>query len=132
MTTESTIRSAVEAYDRGDFETVSSLLSDTVCYTINAHPDHGPYRADCHSKAAFFDAVGPILSDWRMDSYKITDLVTSGSRGAARIAVAATSNHTGRTLQSGLALFFTVEDGLITAIHEYHDTAAVATARAGA
>ena len=47
MTTADVIRMAVKAYNDGDINTVSTLLSKNICYTINAFD--GPYRADCHS-----------------------------------------------------------------------------------
>ena len=129
MTTAETIRTAVEAYDRGDIETLSALLHDRICYTINADPEIGPYRANCHTKQEFFDAVGTIQADWNIDSYRIADLIVKGNRGAAQIRLQMTSQLTGRTKLSGLALFVTAEDGLMTEIHEYNGTALAGTAR---
>lgn len=131
MTTEETIRAAVEAYDRGNSDRVAELVSSDVCYTINSHPDLGPYRADCRTRAEFFDAVSKIQADWNIDSYKIDDLIVNGNRGAAQIALTITSKHTGRSMDTRLALFLTVKDGQLSAIHEYHDTANAATARVG-
>jgi len=129
MSTEDTIRQAIDAYDRGDADTVAALLHADVCYTINSNADLGPYHADCHSKAEFFNAVSAIQADWSIDSYKLGDLIVSGNRGAAQIQIQMTSHHSGRTTQTRLALFMTVEGGKLTEIHEYHDTANVGTAR---
>ena len=129
MSTEDTIRQAIEAYDRGDAEAVATLLHEDICYTINSNPALGPYHADCHCKAEFFAAVGAIQADWDINSYKLDDLIVSGTRGAAQIRLQITSRHTARRLQTRLALFMTVEGGKLTEIHEYHDTANVSTAR---
>lgn len=129
MSTKDTIRQAIEAYDRGDADTVAALLHEDICYTINSDPALGPYHANCHSKAEFFEAVGAIQADWNVDSYKLGDLFVSGNRGAAQIQLQMTSRHSGRTLQSRLALFMTVEGGKLTEIHEYQETANTSTAR---
>ena len=129
MSTEDTIRQAIDAYDRGDADTVAALLDEEICYTINSNPDLGPYHANCHRKSEFFEAVGAIQADWNIDSYKLADLIVSGNRGAAQIQVQITSRHSKRTLLTRLALFMTVDGGRITEIHEYHDTANASTAR---
>lgn len=129
MTTEDIIRAAVEAYDRGDSAAVAGFLAQDLHYTINANPEIGPYFADTRSTDQFFDAVASIRADWSIDSYKIADLIVSGDRGAAQIAVTITSRHTGRKVDSRLALFMKVRDGQLTEIHEYHDTANQASSR---
>ena len=123
MTTEETIRAAVEAYDAGDQNTVDALIDDNVTYRINSHD--GPYRADCRSKDEFWEAVGAILADWDIQSYKIHDLIVSGNKGAAQIRIEMISRHTGRPVQTGLALFLEVANDRLTEIHEYHDTRAI-------
>ena len=129
MTTESTVRQAVEAYDAGDLEQVAALIAEDVHYKINSVPDCGPYLADCHCKTDFFDAVGNIRADWEIDSYKIADMIVQGDRAAVQIAIEMTSKHTGTPRSNGLALFLTVRDGQLSEIIEYHDTKLVATAR---
>ena len=131
MTTESIVRQAVEAYDAADMERVAALVAENVHYHINAAPDCGPYVADCQCKADFFGAVGEILADWDIDSYKIADMIVSGDRAAVQIAIEMTSKHTGKQRTAALALFVTVKDGQLSEIIEYHDTKMVATARDG-
>lgn len=131
MDTETTIRSAIEAYDAKDMDRVAELVSDNVCYRINSQAATGPYRADCHDKEAFFAAVGEILADWNIVHYRIADLIVSGNRGAAQIDLRIASLHIDHGFDARLALFLTVEDGQLSEIVEYHDTWAVSTARSG-
>lgn len=129
MTTEEVIRKAIQSYNSGDGDAVSSLLDDDIRYCIHADPETGPYRADCRGKSAFWEAVGRIQADWNIDEYRLTDLIASGERAATQISVTITSRHTGATRTTGLALFWTVKDGHIVELHEYHDTAAAARSR---
>ena len=129
MTTEEVIRKAVECYNRGDAETVSALLHDDIRYCIHADPETGPYQADCAGIGAFWKAIERIQADWQIDEYRLTDIIVSGERAAAQIGVKMTSRYTGVSRETELALFFTVKDGRIVELHEYHDTAAAARAR---
>lgn len=131
MTTEAVVRQAIEAYDARNMERVADLVAEDVHYKISAAPDCGPYLADCHCKADFFEAVGKIRADWEIASYKIADMIVQGDRAAVQIAIEMTSRHTGVKRANGLALFATVREGQITEIIEYHDTKMVATAREG-
>lgn len=127
MTTEETIRSAIDAYDRHDIDAVNALIHDDVTYMINAHD--GPYRANCASRDEFWEAVHEILSDWDIASYKMSNLIVSGDQGAAEIDIEMKSRHTGHHMPARLALFLRVKDGQLTEIREYHDTLAVSTSR---
>ncbi|WP_420332599.1 nuclear transport factor 2 family protein [Roseibium sp.] len=129
MTTEEVVRNAIECYNRGDAETVSSLLHDDIRYCIHADAETGPYQADCAGIGAFWQAIERIQADWQIDEYRLTDIIVSGDRAAAQIGVKMTSRYTGVSRETELALFFTVKDDRIVELHEYHDTAAAARAR---
>ncbi len=131
MDTEATIRTIIEAYNAQDLDRVASLLAEDMTYRINAHPECGPYHANCDCKATFFEAVGEILADWQVRSYVLADLIVSGDRGAAQINVEMDSRHAQTSFKSQLALFMTVRDGLVSEIVEYHDTAAAGRSRVG-
>ncbi len=73
-----------------------------------------------------------ILNDWDVSSYTLADLIMSENRGAAQIDIKMTSLHDPKHVYNGrLALFLTVEDGQVSELQEYHDTAAASTARTG-
>lgn len=129
MGTEATIRAVIKAYHKQDLEGVASLVSEHVCYRINAHSECGPYHADCHSREAFFEAVAPIRADWDIKRYELGDLIVSGTRGAAQIDIEMASRHSDDVFVGRLALFLTVKDGQVSEIVEYHDTAAAGTLR---
>jgi len=126
METETVIRNAVDAYDQGKQDVLDALLSDDICYRIVSQPDTGPFVCDAAGKTAFYETVGAILSQWTITDYRIVDLIVSGGRAAAQITHCATHRVTGRKFDARIALFFRVEDGRITEIVEYHDTAALA------
>lgn len=130
METETVIRSVVTAYSTGDFDAVSALLADDLRYRINADAATGPYHADCDCKADFFEAVQVILDEWNVVSYTLADLIVSGDRGAAQIAIEMKSRHrTDHIYEGRLALFFRIACGQVAELVEYHDTAAAGMAR---
>ncbi len=128
-TTEEVVRKAIQSYKSGDAETVSSLLHDEIRYCIHANAETGPYCADCCGTNAFWETIGRIQADWSIDDYRLTDIIVSGERAATQIGVTITSRHTGATRETELALFWTVKDGCVVELHEYHDTAAAARAK---
>ena len=125
MDTEGTIRAAVAAFSEGDDAEFDALLSDDLHYSINAQPGVGPFCAEVDCKPAFYEAMGRILAEWEIRDYRIIDLIVSGNRGAAQIAYTALRHSGEAQFEARLALFLTVEDGKLTEIHEYHDTAAL-------
>jgi ketosteroid isomerase-like protein len=132
MNTEAIVTEMVAAYDARDLERVSAILADDLCYRINAGAQTGPYHADCQCKADFFTAIGQITADWDITSYQAGDMIVSGNRAAVQIDLTASSRHCAHHVTSRLALFLTVADGKVTEIIEYHDTALIGTAAAGA
>ena len=129
MSTEQTVRELVEAYDAGNNDRVTERLHDDLRYCIHGNKELACFHADTSCKAEFFDVVAKIQADWRIDSYKLTNLVVEGERAAAQIAVTATSQHTGKSMDTDVALFLTLKDGLVKELHEYHDTMMAARAR---
>ncbi|WP_420414005.1 nuclear transport factor 2 family protein [Roseibium sp.] len=124
MTTEEIVRKAILSYNSGDADTISALLHDDVRYCIHANAETGPYCADCSGKNAFWETISRIQADWNIDEYRLTDIIVSGERAATQISLTITSRHTGVSRETELALFWTVKDGCIVELHEYHDTAA--------
>jgi uncharacterized protein len=129
MDTEATIRSAIEAYDAGDMERVDQFIADDVRYWINAQPDLGPYRADCHNKQEFFDVVKIIRDDWDILHFRIVDLIVAGDRGAVQIDIRVKSRHNTLAFDAHTALFLTVRNGQLCKISEYPDNKVVGMAR---
>ncbi|WP_298985566.1 nuclear transport factor 2 family protein [uncultured Roseibium sp.] len=129
MTTEEVVRNAIQSYNRADVEAISALLHDDIHYRIHANAETAPYCADCGGKTAFWEAIGRIQSDWSIDDYRLTDIIVSGERAATQISLTITSRHTGVSRETELALFWTVKDGCIVELHEYHDTAAAALSK---
>jgi ketosteroid isomerase-like protein len=129
MDTETVIRKAVAAYAASDIETVLGLCTDDIHYCIQSTPECGPYCADCRGKAAFVDALSKYVEDWTFGAFELEDLILSGNRAATRQRVDFINRRTGAQLQTLNALFWTVEDGKITEILEFQDTATIAAAR---
>ena len=129
MTTEEVVRKAIEAYHNGDADAVSGFIHADIRYCIHADTETGPYHADCLGLEAFWQAVGKIQADWVIDSYQLADLIVNGDRAATQIDLAITSRHTGTPRKSELALFWTIKNGQVVELHEYHDTAAAARSR---
>ena len=126
MTTEEVVRKAIEAYHNGDADAVSGFIHADIRYCIHADTETGSYHADCLGLEAFWQAVGRIQADWVIDGFRLVDLILDGDRAATRIDTDITSRHTGTSRKTELALFWTIRDGQVVELHEYHDTATVA------
>lgn len=118
MSTEDVVLKAIECSNRGDADTVSALLHDDIKSCIHADAETGPYHTDCAGKGAFWKAIERIQADWKIEDYRLTDIIVSGDRAAAQIGVKMTSRRTGASRETDLALFFTVKDDRVVELHE--------------
>ena len=128
MSTETAIREIIAAYGAGDLDKVRDCMSDDVHYRINSTPGLARYTADCRGKDAFFEVIHTMLKNWDPQYFRLVELLVAGNRGAARCDLHFINRADGSDHFDHLALFFTVEDGKICAIHEFHDTGKIAAA----
>lgn len=129
MTTEETIRAAIGAYSAGDLDGALAFCADDVCFCTQTAPGHGGWELDCTGREAFRAGLTELLTEFEMQKYELVELITSGSRAASRQNVTMTHRATGRVVDSQIADFWTVENGRITDIREFADTALIVAAR---
>jgi ketosteroid isomerase-like protein len=130
MTTEETIRAAIGAWTAGDLDAALDLCAEDAGYRIVAVPDLGAFQADCHDRDEFRATLVALLSEFEMLRYDLVEVIASGERAATRVDLRMRHRQTGRMVDTQLAGFWTVRDGKITSLDEWHDTAQVAQARA--
>ncbi|MEL6196373.1 MAG: nuclear transport factor 2 family protein [Pseudomonadota bacterium] len=132
MTTEETVRAALDAYARGDLDAAMAHCADTICFCNLAAPNSGLWQFDCHGQAAVRAAFTQIATEFAFEKYEIVELIASGNRAASRQKLRGRHRLTGAVFDSQIADFFTVEDGKITHIQEFHDTALLSSLRIAA
>ena len=129
MTTEQIIRDAVFAYASQDIDRVLACLTDDIVYTIEASEPLGPYRANCADKEGFVQVIGQIVGDYVVEKFELADILVDGDRAATRIDVTLRNRITGTLVVGQNAIFWTVRDGLVSEVREFHDTAQLAAGR---
>jgi ketosteroid isomerase-like protein len=110
------VRSAIDAWQRGDFETALAHYDEDVTFP-NAPPGAGPYRGRDGVVRALERWVG-AFSDYRFEAEEYVDagrqvvlLWRQGGRGKT----------SGVQVESEGAGVFTIEDGLIVRVTVYGD-----------
>lgn len=122
-----TIKKAYEAFGRGDIQTILSLLTDDVEWTLPG-PSEVPYAGKRHGHAGtaeFFRLLAQadeVLTFEPRDFLAQGDLVVVLGRYSARV------RSTGRVAESDWVHVFKFRGDLVASWHEYYDTAAYAEA----
>lgn len=133
MGTEEVIRAAVDAYRRKDLDGALAFCADGVAFRLmsDSGMDHA-YRFDCRGIGDFRAALLEINGDFDIQTYDLIELFVSGNRAASRTAITVVHRVTGERIDTELADFWTVEDGKVTSVQEFSDSAALTASRAAA
>lgn len=129
MTTEQIVRDAVAAYASQDMERVLACMTDDIVYTIEASAAHGPYCAACNGKEEFVGVIGQIVGDYAVEKFELADIIVDGNRAATRVNATLRNRNTDTLVVGQSAIFWTVRDGLVSEVREFHDTAQLAAGR---
>ena len=129
MTTRDIVAAVLAAYAVGDVDGALAHCADHVCYKNNSSPDMGMWEFDCHGVDAFREALGQINAEFEMERYEVLEILVDGSRAATRQALRARHRETGAVTETMIADFWTVEDGKVTSVLEFQDTADIVALR---
>lgn len=129
MSTRETVAAALAAYAAGDMDGALAQCAEHVCFQNNSSPNLGMWEFDCHGKDAFRDALVQINTEFDLEHYEVLEILTDGNRAASRQALRARNRETGAMTETMIADFWTVEDGKVTSILEFNDTADIVALR---
>ncbi|MGV6847533.1 MAG: nuclear transport factor 2 family protein [Marinibacterium sp.] len=133
METGEVIHTAVDAYQRKDLDAALACCADGVAFRLmsDSGMDHA-YRFHCRGTGEFRAALQEINGDFDIQTYDLIELFVHGNRAASRTAITLFHRVSGQRIETELANFWTVEDGKITSIQEFSDTAALTASRVAA
>lgn len=123
MSPKAVVEQMYDAYAKGDIDTTFSFFHEDVLHTANKGNDGAAFCGVFCGLGAMrqrIEAVGAVLS---FESYVPTVLVADGNRVAAMVDVTSCHRETGARFDSTISHFLVVENGKITELIEFFDTA---------
>ena len=106
-----------------DLDAILSLFAPNAIYHVSGSEQASPIASRVFVQAELGIALKQILDNFDLIEYKILDLVIEGNRAAVRWTGKFRFRPTKEILESDIAHFWTIEDGKITALVEFCDTA---------
>jgi ketosteroid isomerase-like protein len=122
--TETVVRAVYDAWRLKDLDRVAALCADNFCHDIHIAPSVHPLGGPAQGKAAI-DRLKRITEQFDFVSYEIAGLIVSGGRAAAQAHLRYIHKPTGESLETTLGHFWTVRNGLVERLDEYHDMGTV-------
>jgi ketosteroid isomerase-like protein len=125
MTALETVQKFYQEYAEGKIDEALSLFSEDIRFTWNADPSRMKYAGDFFGKAEFRARLADLREDYEYHFFRPIDIIADVNRVVAQVEVELTQRRTGRKFAMNVAEFWTVENGVITHLVEYYDTALV-------
>lgn len=129
MNTENIVREALAAYSRGDMDTALGHCADDVHFCTQATGRYRTWGFDCTDKGQLREALAVINTEFEIERYELVEIIASGNRAATRQDLRMKSRTTGEVLETQISDWWTVQDGKVTSIQEFADTAWIAALR---
>ena len=127
MTTEEVVRAALKAYAEKDMETAMGFVAETARFRNQSCGALDVWRFDGQCKADFATDLATINEAFEILDYELLDIIASGTRAATRQRVVLKRRGVdGPEVTTVISGFWNVEDGKVTELHEFQDTAMVA------
>lgn len=121
------VQSIYQAFGRGDIPAIMSLLAEDVDWIFYG-PEELPFAGHYTGRdemLRFFSAVGESAE---IHAFEPREFIVADSRVVVLGWERVTARQTGRTWETHWAHVFTVEEGQVTYLREYYDTAALVAA----
>jgi ketosteroid isomerase-like protein len=125
------IRTAYEAFGRGDIPAVLDVIQDDCDWGVEASGPIAPYYGTRHGKdeiLAFFQELG---ATFEVDRFEPTAMAGDGNDVLTVVAYAIRSRATGKTATMNIHHHFKIADGKITYFRGSEDSALVKDLLAG-
>ena len=116
------------AFGRGDMPGILALLAEDVDWHFNGRTQDVPFAGHWHGHREMVDFFGTVARTCDVLEFGPDEIIPMGehvlSLGHERVRVKAT----GREFASNWAHLFTINEGKVTRLREFYDTAAIAEA----
>lgn len=121
------VKNAYGAIGQGDIETVIAMMADDVEIHFPGPaqiPFAGTYRGP-GGVGEFFTKLGMNAT---VEYFEPIEFISDGDKTVVIGRERLTAKSSGRSWETGWAMMWTVRDGAIARLDEYHETAAIASA----
>ena len=108
-----------DAYARGDFDHISTLVDEGVDWMIYAPVMVFPFAGPRLGRAAVVQTLREIAQDYALESYQREIVVVEGDRAAVMADVRMQQRATGRILRFRVANFMRYKDGRLSEYREF-------------
>jgi hypothetical protein len=129
---ESILLKAYDLRKSSDIEAVLSALAPNAVYHLSGSEKASPIARRASGQAELRAMLKQIIDSFDLVEYTIKDMIIDGTRAAVRWTGKFRFRPTQKVLESDIAHFWTLEDGKITALVEFCDTAYVSAVLLGA
>ena len=116
------IRTAYEAFGRGDLPAVLEVIHDNCDWGVEASGQIAPYYGIRHGRAEILAFFQQLASTFAVERFEPTVIAGDGDDVLAVVAYAITSNATGKSGTMNIHHHFKVMDGKLTYFRGSEDT----------
>jgi len=121
------VQRLLEATGRGDNNTVVNACAEDITIFIPG-PDVIPFAGHFKGREAVREYFDMIPRTFDILSFAINDVIAQGSKVVVNGHEVGVAKSTGKRFDNHWVMVWTIHDGIVTDIFEYHDTAAIAEA----
>ncbi|GAA6765765.1 hypothetical protein AAFH68_17030 [Flavobacterium sp. CGRL1] len=111
-----------DAFGKGDMENLKKTVADNSVWTYNG-PKEIPYTGIYKGKDGAVQFIGNIISNVEVLDFKVDKMIADGATVAVIGFEKQKVKKTGKILEQKWVQIYTVENGLITKMDEYANTA---------
>jgi uncharacterized protein len=116
------VRTAYEAFGRGDIPAVLELIHDDCDWGVEASARIAPYYGVRHGKAEILEFFQQLASTFTVERFEPTAMAGEDHVVLAVVAYAVKSNATGKSATMNIHHHFKVADGKLTYFRGSEDT----------
>lgn len=112
---------AYQAWRTRDLDRVAAVLADDFSHVIMVPATVHPLGGVSQGKAPSLARLRQIVDEFAFDAYEVEGLIAEGDHAAAQVHLRYRHALTGIVLDTTLGHFWTVRQGLVVTLVEYHD-----------
>lgn len=128
QTPKELVLSVYDAYAAGDVESLAAVMGEGICHTCHEGNQSGVFCGRFIGREAVLERIQAIATAFAIESFACVWIAADGGKVAAICRFAGTGRATGARIDTRLAHFFTVENGLVVEFEEIFDSGLVAAA----
>ena len=120
---EAFLKSFYAARVEGDVEAMAEAFAEDAKFQIVGSPGYSMLATTAEGREAVRGLLQTVADSFGLDEFAILDLLTDGNKAAVRWKARVLNVTSGDSFTMELADFIEIEDGKITSLSEFLDTA---------